>query len=396
MAREDGAALSRAVRGGPAASTRQRSAQFLGRVAVLTALNVAVFVAVRLNDQPGLGVLLYALVPILLGVFWFELPGGLVTATAAVVSFVVDERLSPVLSGSDEFFATVNRAVVFFGVAGLVTWLLRRERALTLRVREQAQDLAELESLRAALTPSDVPARPHLQLATAFSPADGTVGGDFFLVVEGPSDSTTVVVGDVVGHGLEAARTAAFVRAVLSTYARFTSDPAQLLQLADAALAERRGQGVEFITAVCLTISAPPDQLLRWAAAGHHVPWYLDTAAPLPGGRVGRPLGIGVGALDVETGCAVLEPGAGILLFTDGLTEGRPARRGPAGPSEMFGEERARRIVQEHRDAPPARVLEALASTVAAFAKGPLADDLCLVAIRSTPSPLSTSAPSMG
>lgn len=357
------------------------------RIAVLAALHLAVFLALRWNDQPGLGVVLYALVPILLGVFWFHLPGGLLTATAAIVSFVVDERLSPALPGRHEFFATVNRAVMFFGVAGLVTWLLGRERALTVQLQAQAQELAELKSLRAALTPSEVPPRPHLEVATAFSPADGAVAGDFFVVAEGPGGSTTVVVGDVVGHGLEAARSAAFVRAVSATFARFTSDPAQLLQLADAALAERRAQGVEFITAVCLNISAFPEQHVRWAAAGHHEPWFLDTGAPLPGGRVGRPLGIGVGPLDVETGCTVLEPGAGVLLFTDGLTEGRPARRRLGAPAEMFGEERARRIVREQLDASPARILEVLTAEVTAFAGGPLADDLCLVAIRSEPSP---------
>jgi serine phosphatase RsbU (regulator of sigma subunit) len=87
-------------------------------------------------------------------------------------------------------------------------------------------------------------------------------------------------------------------------------------------------------------------------------------------------------ALKVEAGHTALEPGAGILLFTDGLTEGRAAQRGATRRVHLFGEERSRRIVPEHRGAPPERVLDALVSAVTTFAGGPLADDLCLVAVR--------------
>ncbi len=364
-----------------------RLSQPSARLITIIALLLAVFAALRYTQQPSLAVSLYALIPIVLGVFWFGVTGGLSTATAAMLSFLIDELLSPTpeLAGANLAWATFNRSAVFYGLAVLVTLLLRRERALTRQVRAQQDELAELESLRAALIPSHLPARPDLQLATLFTPAEGLVAGDFYLVLEGPTDSTTIVVGDVVGHGLEAARCAAFVRAAFSTLARFTTDPAQMLQLANAVLAGRGEEEPHFVTAVCLNIAAPPGRAVRWAAAGHDVPWYLDTGTSLPGGRVGAPLGVGPDALKLEVGGASLGPGAGILLFTDGLTEGRPPRRPRAGPPELFGEERARRIVRDESGSPPDRVLEALASAVALFAGGSLADDLCLVAVRAQP-----------
>jgi sigma-B regulation protein RsbU (phosphoserine phosphatase) len=252
-------------------------------------------------------------------------------------------------------------------------------------VRTQEEELAELESLRSALTPAQVPDRPHLEIATSFTPAEGLAAGDFYLVVAGPDDSTTVVVGDVVGHGLEAARCAAFVRAALSTFARFTADPVQLLELADTALVEHGAVETRFVTVVCLNIAAPPCGQVRWAAAGHDVPWTLDSAESLPGGRVGTPLGLGIGPLSMEAGTAQLPAGAGLLLFTDGLIEGRGIRREPGRPVEVFGEERARRLVREHRDRPPGAVLGALVGAVTTFVGGPLADDLCLVAVRTEP-----------
>ena len=381
--RGDGSAAAAAVLHLWPPVLRRLLARPAARVAVLSALLVAVFVALLYNDQPALAVALYALIPIVLSVYWFELAGGLLTATAAMLAFLVDVLITPSgLTGAYLGVAAFNRAVVFFGIAGLVALLLRRERALVHQVREQRAELDELESLRAALTPSKVKARPHLQVATSFVPADGVLAGDFFLVVDGPSGSTTIVVGDVVGHGLEAARCAAFVRAALLTFARFTSDPAELLQLANAALVERDEGSSHFVTAVCLNVGAPSDRSVRWAAAGHEAPWFLDSGTPLPGGRVGAPLGISADALKIEAGQTSLEPGAGLLVYTDGLIEGRSARRTAPRPLELFGEERARSLVRELRGAPVGPVLEALSAAVTSFAGGPLADDLCLVAVR--------------
>jgi serine phosphatase RsbU (regulator of sigma subunit) len=359
------------------------------RIAVLAVLLLAVTTVFVVVNRPGLAIYLYALIPLVLGVHWFRLPGGLAVAAVATLSFIAAQLLLPSdLSVAELWVAAVNRSVVFIGVAVLVAVLLQRERALAVTVRAQQDEITELASLRAALTPTDVPVRPRLEFATSFTPADGLVAGDFFLVVEGPSGSTTVAVGDVVGHGLDAARCAAFVRAGLATFARFTSDPVELLQLANAALVEHTVDGAHFVTAVCLNIGTSSAGDVCWASAGHDVPWFLDTGSALPGGRVGVPLGIGPDALKLEAGHASLPAGGGILIFTDGLVEGRSARRGPAGRLELFGEERARRVVRDHRGAPAAHVLEALVDAVGAFAGGPLADDLCLVAVRSNgPSP---------
>ena len=371
----------------PGSPTPTRLAGRRERVLVLVVLFVALWALLTTASTPSLAVSMYGLVPVVLSAYWFDLPGVLVTASTTTVLFVVDKLLSPHpdLAGGILWLATLNRALVLFGVGVLVTLLLRRERALALRVRAQEEELTELESLRAVLTPPGVPDRPHLGIATSFSPAKGFLAGDFYLVVDGPAGSTTVVVGDVVGHGLEAARCAAFVRAACATYARFTGDPVQLVHLADAALGEHGTGQAQFVTVVCLNIAAPPDCTVRWAAAGHDVPWDLDTAVALPGGRVGAPLGIGVQPLAVEAGSAVLTGGQGLLIFTDGLLEGRPAHRDRSRPLELFGEERARRILQEHRGEPLPVVLDALVSAVTEFSAGSLSDDLCLVAIRAVP-----------
>jgi len=353
-------------------------------VVVLLLAVTAVFAAV---SRPGLAISMYALIPVVLGVYWFGLSGGLLVATTATMTFVGKELISPSpeLSAGGLWIAALNRSLVFFGMTVLLWLLLRRTRALAEEVQAQQSQLAELESLRAVLSPTDIPERPHLEMATSFTPADGLVAGDFFLVVESPSESTTIVVGDVVGHGLEAARHAAFVRAALATFARFTGNPVQLLQLANAALVERGVDRTQFVTVACVNIGPRPGHAVAWACAGHEIPWRLDSAETLPGGRVGPPLGVGSATLRVEAGHTSLEPGEGLLLFTDGLTEGRAAKRDTTGSVDLFGEERSRQEVRSHRKAPPERVLQALVTAVTTYAGGPLADDLCLVAVRAEP-----------
>jgi serine phosphatase RsbU (regulator of sigma subunit) len=168
-----------------------------------------------------------------------------------------------------------------------------------------------------------------LELAAAFLPAVAErVSGDFYLVAEGPQDSTVLVVGDVVGHGLQAARRASFIRTTFAATAPFSDDPSRLLSWANTALIERAGTSVEFVTVACVTF-LPSAQLLRWAYAGHPPALWLDDGQELTALRQGTVLGVGA-----DIGCAEgsgrATGGAGVLLYTDGLTEARH-------DGEMFG-----------------------------------------------------------
>jgi stage II sporulation SpoE-like protein len=73
----------------------------------------------------------------------------------------------------------------------------------------------------------------------------------------------------------------------------------------------------------------------------------------------------------------------GLLLYTDGLPEARPARRD--GQRELFGEQAARDALRRLRRASLQEIVTGLRSAVVAHAQGAPADDLCLVAIRRDP-----------
>jgi sigma-B regulation protein RsbU (phosphoserine phosphatase) len=246
--------------------------------------------------------------------------------------------------------------------------------ALRVRLEAAQHELEDLRAIRDALTPPDLPERPGLELAAAFLPASAEqVSGDFYLVGEGPEDSTVLVVGDAVGHGLQAGRRAAFVRTTFAATAPFSDDPCRLLSWANTALIERAGLTAEFITAACVTY-LPGERLLRWAYAGHPPALWLDDGRELVAPAQGTPLGF-----REDPGCGEgsrrMAAGEGVLLYTDGLTEARHQ-------GQLLGLEAVSATLRGLHTPSPGEAVAVLRKQAADFAYGALTDDLCMLAVR--------------
>ncbi len=253
---------------------------------------------------------------------------------------------------------------------------VRDEELAILRDRLDAaeHELEDLRAIRDALTPPELPRRPGLELAAVFLPALAErVSGDFYLVAEGPQDSTLLVIGDVVGHGLQAGRRAAFVRTTFAATAPFSDDPRQLLSWANTALVERAGTSSDFVTAACITYH-PEDRVLRWAYAGHPPALWMNTGEELAAPKQGLPLGLEEDP-DYTEGSLRLRDPAGVLLYTDGLTEARRDDR-------FFGIEGVSAVLGALDDPSPSEAIAVLRARVADFAYGTLTDDLCMLAAR--------------
>jgi serine phosphatase RsbU (regulator of sigma subunit) len=240
------------------------------------------------------------------------------------------------------------------------------------RLAVAEHELEDLRAIRDALTPSELPERPGLELAAAFVPAAEQVSGDFYLVAEGPQDSTVLVIGDVVGHGLQAARRAAFVRTAFAATAPFSDDPWRLLSWANTALVDRAGTSADFVTAACMTY-LPRERLLRWAYAGHPPALRLADGSELAAPSQGVPLGV---RPDPEYAEGTFEPHGptGVLLYTDGLTEARH-------DGAFFGLEGVTAVLGELENPSAHEAIGALRARVAEFADADsLTDDLCMLA----------------
>jgi serine phosphatase RsbU (regulator of sigma subunit) len=241
------------------------------------------------------------------------------------------------------------------------------------RLGTAEHELEDLRAIRDALTPPQLPERPGVDVAAGFVPAAERVSGDFYLVAEGPQDSTILVVGDVMGHGLAAARRAAFTRTTFAATAPFSDDPCRLLSWANVALIERARASFDYVTAACVTYH-PGEQLLRWAYAGHPPALWLDDPRELAAPHQGSPLGLGSDPGYVE-GSHRFATSAGMLLYTDGLTD---ARQGDS----FFGLDGVRTVLGALRHPTPSEAVETLRARVAEFASEDLTDDLCLLAAR--------------
>jgi serine phosphatase RsbU (regulator of sigma subunit) len=342
-------------------------------------LLAAIFLVRLWVDTPGLSLTFLAVFPIVLAGFALGRTLAVICAALALVLSIVVPIISPAtnVSTNAQVVGAIGRGVVFVGLALLVSGLIDREAALRLRLAEADREMRELGSLRAALTAPELPTLEGLDIATSYTPAEGLAAGDFFLVTTGPRDSAVVVVGDVVGHGLPAARRASFVRTTMALFAEYAEDPMAMLSLANTALTERE-PGTEFVTALCAIFSADRSTL-TWASAGHPPPWDLDRGEPLATVRHALPLGIEP-ALKGAVATTRLKPGAGVLLYTDGLPEARTAR--DVARHELFGEDAARDALRALNGAGPDAIVAALRDAAVRHARGAPADDLCLVAVR--------------
>ncbi|WLW51133.1 SpoIIE family protein phosphatase [Streptomyces sp. YU58] len=179
------------------------------------------------------------------------------------------------------------------------------------------------ETLQDSMLPHIPPRMAGCDIATRYLPGTllGRVGGDWFDSVKLPGARTALVVGDVMGHGLNSAAMMGQLRTAVQTMAALDLPPAQLLRNLDD-LAQRLG---DTYLATCLyAVYDPIASELHLANAGH-IPPVLVRA---DGGRsdlLDLPTGapIGVGGVPFESVRVRVEPGDRLVMCTDGLVEVR-------------------------------------------------------------------------
>lgn len=178
--------------------------------------------------------------------------------------------------------------------------------------------------LQQAIMPATQPTMEvsGLRIAVRYRPAvqDHLVGGDWYDAVVLPSEQILVSIGDIAGHGIDAATGMIMLRNALRGLAATGAGPGQMLTWLN--LVARHLTDNIFATAVC-GLYDPRTRVLRWARAGHLPPVLVRgrAATALPSLR-----GILLGAVaeaTYEEAELQLEPGDTLLIYTDGLIERR-------------------------------------------------------------------------
>ncbi|MDX3074935.1 SpoIIE family protein phosphatase [Streptomyces sp. MI02-7b] len=242
--------------------------------------------------------------------------------------------------------------------------------------RERAIALA----LQRNLLPHHLTGGSAVDVASRYLPADidAGVGGDWFDVIPLSGARVALVVGDVVGHGIEAAATMGRLRTAVRALADLDLPPDDLLtHLDDLIIRLTREDGVQELAtqvlwATCLyVIYDPVTRRCTMARAGHPPPAIIE-----PQGRItfpdlppGTPLGVGLSSFEAVE--LEVPEGSVLALYTDGLVESRTQ-------DLDAGTDRLRAVLAQH-DLP---LDDRCSAVVEALSAHPPADDITLLMAR--------------
>lgn len=245
---------------------------------------------------------------------------------------------------------------------------------------EQKKALALAGNVQRSLIPQAAPKIEGLDVAGR-SVSCEEVGGDYFDFLSGPEYSTEklqVVIGDVSGHGVDAALLMTSARAFIRTRAAQPGRISQVVSQMNRDLALDMGDSGHFMTLFFIEID-PRHGTAHWVRAGHEPALMYkpeeDRFEDLVG--LGLPLGVdkSFGYTDYEI--EDLSAGTIIALGTDGIWEASDAG------GHAFGKERFRQIVRASAKENSAAILQNVFDEVNHFSKGLTPhDDITLVVIK--------------
>ena len=239
------------------------------------------------------------------------------------------------------------------------------------RLHQERQEFTE--TMQRSLLPQNKPELPGLDVGHVYAPATRVeVGGDVYDFLVLADGRLAVVLGDVSGHGIDAAADMAMAKFVFRSLVRDHPEPADLLAAANEVVIGEVGAG-RFITMLYLTID-PTTGEIECACAGHPPPRLVA-----PDGTVAQAVvsGLALGVESAQTYAPALlrlEPGSAAVLYTDGLLEARRA-------GELYGDRRLDRALTRHAGLGASELARTLVEDCHAFA-GELRDDLAVVVLR--------------
>jgi sigma-B regulation protein RsbU (phosphoserine phosphatase) len=252
--------------------------------------------------------------------------------------------------------------------------------AFVVDLTEQKKALELAGKVQRSLTPARPPSIPGIDLAGRTDSCQ-EVGGDYFDFLYGPdfpAGILRVAVGDISGHGVDAALLMTTARAFTRTRAVQPDGPSVVVANINRDLALDMGDSGSFMTLFYMEID-PTRRSASWVRAGHE-PALLycpvrDQFEELAG--AGLPLGVDRDAGFAEQALPALHPGTLLALGTDGVWEAR----NPEG--QFFGKERFREILRRKAQLSAQEMVAAVFDEIDRFCRGmPYQDDVTLVVIK--------------
>jgi serine phosphatase RsbU (regulator of sigma subunit) len=258
-----------------------------------------------------------------------------------------------------------------FSEADVSTLQLLADRlAMAIQVEALEENRSATMALQRSLLPNRLPDVSGLSLAARYVPgAESGLGGDWYDLFLLPGDRLGVVMGDVSGHGLEAAVIMGRLRSALRAYALDCESPAEVLGKLD-----RKANHFEHgaMATVAYGVIGPSRESMTLSLAGHLPPVLArpGRGAVLVDVQPDPPIGLTIGVPERRATVLELPPGAVLAFYTDGLVERRerPVDTGMAELTKAVHAEDPERLC--------ARVMATM------IGNRPAQDDVALLTIR--------------
>ena len=239
------------------------------------------------------------------------------------------------------------------------------------------QELSVAARIQLSILPREFPAFPDRTEFDVFAhihPAK-QVGGDlydFFLLDE---DRLGIVIGDVSGKGVPAAIFMAVTRTLLRATALQSFAAGKCLEYVNSVLVGQSDSAM-FVTLFYGILNLRTGEL-EYAVGGHNPPYlFAESSVRMLDVKAGLIVGV-IGDADYETQRVQLQPGEGILLYTDGITEAENAS------GQFFEEAGLEEWLRRSAALPLSELIEGLVGEVQEFAGlHPQADDMTALAVR--------------
>jgi phosphoserine phosphatase RsbU/P len=238
-----------------------------------------------------------------------------------------------------------------------------------------AHEMQLAHDLQMKLLPNNAVVAPAATVAARVVPAE-SVGGDFYNLFRLRQTKTGVMIGDVSGHGYQAALIMALAMSASAIHSQATTDPGEMLHALMLTLREELTMTEMFISAFYAVID-PVGNELRYANTGHPHAFLLAHGKNFERLAASDPP-IGMDDRAPATARRDWESGRDLLvLFTDGVSDARN-RRG-----DRLGEKRVLDTILEHRDEDPSTILEHVMDVLQEHTgRSTRGDDLTVVLVR--------------
>lgn len=251
-------------------------------------------------------------------------------------------------------------------------------KAAHLQIIEKERMEKELDvayEIQMSLLPQTLPQIPGFDFGAHIVPAR-RVGGDFYDIFPLDADTVGIVIGDVADKGVPSAIFMAQTHALLYASATSTASPADVLRQTNHHLLHMNASSL-FATVLYGVLHRATGEF-TYARAGHELPLIRHPTGEITPAawNPGQPLGmLEDPRFDEQTLC--LEPGASLLLYTDGLTDGRCLH------DDCFGPTRVTELFQAAGNQPAQQICDHLWQALFTFqGQADQDDDVTLVVIR--------------